>query len=439
MRWLMMGYHEEDERPQALETAGHTVDTTPDADSEAWRTAARTQYDGIWIRWIEADHAVRPLVQYRTLRPTTRIVVEIPDDLEPPNAELAQWVQLGIYDIVRPASDAVSVVSHAATIADALRWTGLQPVSVEGGETTKALKTIEFRTVEIEKKVAVSARPVLIVVVGTSPGVGTTTTAVQVARQLTAQGHDVALTESAAAPPALARWESELPKGITVFSSPAPDPLELVRRREWPYVVVDAGAIDSWLDIADWQPDLTILCGPGDRHRFDRWEKLAVGATAYTGSPVVGAVVDGKDGQSVAEGLADEAHLPAFVLPESGKKMRAALQNLLAPVLPDVKPRRRWWSERSHPARHESPDPYRAAPVAPVYAPAAGPSGWGGFLRLFRWAVDLVLLWGTVSLLAWFLVLIFGVPGGPLGTISPRWVGYAQWLVTLDSHILARL
>ena len=84
MRFLMMGYSKEDGRVQALESLGHTVDVLPEADAEAWHTAGRTQYDGIWVRWAEAAHSVRPLIQYRAVRPTTRIVVAISDGLTHP-------------------------------------------------------------------------------------------------------------------------------------------------------------------------------------------------------------------------------------------------------------------------------------------------------------------------------------------------------------------
>lgn len=444
MRWLLMGYRDDDERVQALETAGHTVDTVAEADGGAWQTAARTQYDGIWMRWAEADHSVRPVVQYRAQRPSTRIIVEIPDDVSPPNPEIGAWVNLGIYDIVGPTTDIQLVIGNPATIADALRWTGLQPVGDGDDAGRGQLKPIEFRT--IEKRVAVSARPVLIAVVGTSPGIGTTTRAVAVARHLAGLGHGVALTESAAAPPALGRWEDELPKNITVFARPAPDPIELVRRREWPYVVVDAGAIAEWMEIVDWQADLTILVGPGDRHRFGRWENLAVGAASYTGSPVAGAVVGGRDGAKVVEGLDREAGLTAFVVPESGKKASLAMQNLLAPVLPDFRARRRWWAESSKPAPRQRDDwhdaPYRAAPVAPVYAPPPLPSkrrgaGFGGFMSLFRLSIDLILIWAIVSILAFILASM--PASGPFGSVSSRWIAWAQWIVVFDGHILSRL
>ena len=462
MRFLMMGYEQESERVQAIESLGHTIDVS-EADSEAWQNAARTQYDTIWVHWAEADHSIRPLVQYRTLRPTTRIVLEVPDELEPPDSEVAQWVQLGVYDIVRTTSDISFVVQNPATIADALSWTGLQPVDGEGDSgRTQPLKPVQFRTVE--KKISTSARPVLIAVVGTSPGVGTTTTAVSIASLLAAMNHEVALIETLAAPPTLERWEEDLPKGVTAFASPAPDPIELIRRREWAYIVVDAGAIPEWSVIREWQADLTVLVGPGDRHRFGRWEPLARAIPEQcAGSIVAGAIIGGKDGDKIVRALADEGGLTAFEIPDrSHKKGKGdkALRDLLAPVLADLTPRRRWWTQPSRqattpPLVATSPEPeadwkYTPSPTpAPAYIPPPAPPqslniqvarpGVSATTRVWRLFRDAVMLWVLASIIAWVITIWNANTGGMMPGVGGRFAVYASWIISIDRAILHHL
>ena len=466
MRFLMMGYEQESERVQAIEQAGHTMDVS-EADSEAWQNAARTQYDTIWVNWSEADHSVRPLVQYRTLRPTTRIVVEVPDELEPPDSEVAKWVQLGVYDIARSQSDFSLVIQNPATIADALAWTGLQPVDSDTESSgPKPLKPVQFRTIEVEKKISTSARPVLIAVVGVSPGVGTTTTAVSAATLLAGMGHEVALAESLSTPPALDHWESELPKGVTPFASPAPDPIELVRRREWAYIVVDAGAIPEWAAIREWQADLTVLVGPGDKHRFARWEPLVRAIPEQYGASIVaGAIAGGKDGDKIVRALADEGGLTAFEIPENshkkGKGGDRALRDLLAPVMADLAPRRRWWAQPSRTAPKPEPETkaeqaanaawkYTPSPTpAPAYIPPPAPPqslniqvarpGVSGFTRLWRLVRGAAELWAIASIIAWVINLWNANTVGTMPGVGGRFAVYASWIISIDRAILHHL
>ncbi|NMP23995.1 hypothetical protein [Sulfobacillus harzensis] len=359
MRWLMMGYQPEDERPQALEQAGHTVDTVPDADAEGWQTAARTAYDGIWMRWADADHSVRPLVQYRAQRPTTRIVVEISGELAPPNPELASWVQLGVYDVVGPGTEVESVIRHPATIADALRWTGLQGAPLDEEEPARGRPTTTV--VEVERRVPLTNRPVLVVVVGTVPGAGTTTLAVGAARYLSQWGA-TALVEAAPLPEPLygptplqtligvapeedaaSEWQ-----GITVFPerrNHAVDIAGVVWSRRFAYVVVDAGVpVIPLKEVREaWQAaDRLIAVLPPVRTRLaGAWPWSALTASPETPpherpGPDAFAIVGGDPG------IAHAAPWPAtvVVLPADLTAEAAAgpLAELLETVLPDTPP-----------------------------------------------------------------------------------------------------
>ncbi len=365
MRFLMMGYSEEDERVQAIESLGHTIDVS-EADSEAWQNAARTQYDTIWVNWSEADHSIRPLVQYRALRPLTRIILEVPAELEPPNSEVAQWVQLGVYDIARSQSDFSLVIQNPATIADALRWTGLTPTKTErdGANADTASEPAPVKVIEKVVRVPLSSRPVLIVVAGVSPGVGTTTAAVGIARYLSRR-ETVALGEYGVA--ALEDWRTDLrANGLTVQSHPAPSPLDLVRRHDWAYIVADVGAPTGWSEIVEWQPDLLVLVGPGETRRLARWRLAGVASTLgeLGDTRIAPVLVGGRSGETcqVIDALARDASWDATALPPldvAAKVWDAAWVTVLAPVLGEPSGRR--------PRRVPTP---RRASAAPLQAPA---------------------------------------------------------------------
>ncbi|NMP23728.1 hypothetical protein [Sulfobacillus harzensis] len=361
MRWLMMGYAEDDERVSAVEAAGLTVDTAGDADAEAWRTAARTAYDGIWVRWQDADHSVRPLVQYRAQRPTTRIVVEIPEDLTPPNPELAAWVQLGVYDVVVPDAEVGAVLRHPATIADALRWTGFQGSTAgedgPGAGSGRPTTTV----VEVERRVPLTNRPVLVVVVGTVPGAGTTTLTAGVARYLSQWGA-TALVEAAPLPEPLygptplqtlvgaAQEEDQATEwqGITVFPerrNHAVDIAGVVWSRRFAYVVVDAGVpVIPLKDVREaWQAaDRLIAVLPPVRTRLTgAWPWSAL--TASPDAPPHER--PGPDAFAIIGGASDIAHAavwpaPVVALPADLTAEAAAgpLAELLETVLPDTPP-----------------------------------------------------------------------------------------------------
>ncbi len=432
-----------------------------EGQSHLFRKLSLAAPDGLWIRWEALESPEwAGLRRLRVAQPVLPIIIEIPSDWAPPNEDLAQLVGLGIYGIVSESSSFASATSRNFSYADAAHWQGRSGLTWEEADAeveAKPKTTIEFRTVEkiVEKKIAASSRPVLIAVVGVAPGVGVTTTSVEVSRTLAAMGYDVALVESSNAPPALSRWESELPSGITVFASPSPDPLELVRRREWPYIIVDGGAIQGWSEITPWQADLTVMVGPGDRHRFSRWEQLVRSIpTEYTGAIVGGAVI-GRDSAAVVEGLETDGNLPAaFAFSSNAKKSDKAMKALLAPVIGEGKGRR-WWRKSYVPSVVEAPtkptkkDPEwrytpsdSSSPPASPYAPPptninvqVGRGKRSGIGRVFTWIVDAAILWGIASVIAWFLVLA-STSGSGIPINPGRWFAWAQWIVSVNGRLL---
>lgn len=357
MRFLMMGYSEEDERVQMIETAGHTIDVSAEADSEAWQNAGRTSYDVIWVQWAEADHSIRPLVQYRAVRPTTRIVLEMPDELEPPNSEVAQWVQLGVYDIVREAADISLVISNPATIADALRWSSAAPLAVpEPAAASPALPTV------IEKERIIirptSRRTTIIAVWSSIPGAGGTTLALAAARVLSAFGRVLVLDRAwplgpdghplpgqtglgvlASAEPdglpldaMISEWEWDTRTRRAVLDTP--DWLDAAKQRQWDYAVIDAGVPGpDGVHAPLWESaDLNLLVLPPMASRtIGTWGWVG---TALHDRPGYRPVVFGADMSRLYSQVPDTVIAP-IGLPWPGEPGHtAALESLLAPVMP---------------------------------------------------------------------------------------------------------
>jgi hypothetical protein len=337
--------------------------------------------------------------------------------LVPPNAELAQWVSLGIYDIVTSSADSLTVISNTSTIADALRWTGHQVLQVSPDAAADFNQKSALRIVEKPVPVPMSARPVLIVVAGVADGVGTTTTATGIAQFLTQYG-TVALGEYGS--PALAEWQSALSaSGLTLHPDPAPTPLDLVRQHQWAYVIADVGAPppSTWTTIVAWEPDLVVLVGPGDAHRLGRWRSMGTAAMVGDLGPVMirAALVGGKPAETrrVAEALRRDAHWDVVTLPAASapRKIRdAAWRAVLAPVIPNsTVPTSRWRLPTLTPLPRRRTrliePPVAASPTPEVRVQiSAAPPRWtphpGRWLGLL---VDWILLLALIAGLIWAL------------------------------------
>ena len=170
---------------------------------------------------------------YRISRPQTRIVVALGEDVQPGSPHLAALVGMGIYDLVKgPLSEALS---HTPTYADAVRWTML--------EDEPATHRVQVRERIVERRMAGSQRPVLIVVAGVGYGVGTTTLAHAVAQAAREQGQPVTLLDVAIMPGA-----SRLHTPATALRAaprgghlPGIEIEAALRGQTGGYVVVDAG------------------------------------------------------------------------------------------------------------------------------------------------------------------------------------------------------
>ncbi len=126
---------------------------------------------------------------------------------------------------------------------------------------------------EVKRRVPIGTHPVLVSVCGVGPGVGTTTVACALASYTARQGHQTALVEigsrgiNAVADPG--RWGARL----QLFPDQA-DVHAVVRLREYPYIVVDAGqalAADGGvaaLPDLGVPADVTVLVLPGARWRY---------------------------------------------------------------------------------------------------------------------------------------------------------------------------
>ena len=206
--------------------------------------AARIPTD-ILILDIEAGPGLGPAVlRYRLKRSDTRIIL-IAAGKKPGNSDVAAVVQAGVYDVVTDISALDAVLDQPpANLSTAAKW--LDPaLSLETGE--KVSKTIIKEKI-IEKKVAMSQRPVLIAVAGATAGVGATSVSLTLAAFLTSQRYKTVYIE--AGEPSI-----EVITGMEVTQDPKPfrprldvcrdvDYMNIVRMRRHEYIVLDLGAVE---------------------------------------------------------------------------------------------------------------------------------------------------------------------------------------------------
>jgi hypothetical protein len=284
---------------------------------------------------------VEILRRFRVRRPCTRIVVSLPGDAAPGDPVAAALVALGVYDLHQDVSLTDALLRHP-TYADAARW---HVAAVTGALAPPHRERI------VERRVAVSQRPVLILVAGVAPGVGTTRMAVATAWFLARQGHRTALAEYGE--PSLAAlagvsdgvaWRPHLhvfaarlgDDGLPVEAPPPP--LEVLRLRQHAYVVADIGVADL-ADLRAHDPDMTVVVCPGDLHRHPR---LAAWLARNPEPKASFVVVGGPDGEAadVVQAVgALRVRFPRGGWPPADPDTDRVLARLLEPVLPDA-PRR---------------------------------------------------------------------------------------------------
>lgn len=205
--------------------------------------AARLPADTL-ILDIEAGPGLGPAVlRYRLKRPDTRIIL-LAVDKKPGDSDVAAVVQAGVYDIVTDITALDAVLNQApADLSAAAKW--LDPaLYLETGEEVS--KTIIKEKI-VEKKVAMTQRPVLIAVAGTAPGVGTTSVSLTLATFLAGQKYKTVYIE--AGEPSI-----EMITGMEVGPEPKVfrfyfdvcrnvDYKDIIRLRKHEYVVLDLGAV----------------------------------------------------------------------------------------------------------------------------------------------------------------------------------------------------
>ena len=287
---------------------------------------------------------------YRISRPQTRIVVALAEDVQPGSPHLAALVGMGIYDLAKgPLSEALS---HTPTYADAARWT------LPESEATGPTRRVQVRERIVERRIAGSQRPVLVVIAGVGYGVGTTTLANAVAHAAREQGQPVTLIDAAIMPgasrldtPATALRAAPRGGHLPIFEIET-----TLRGQTGGYVVVDAGRVGESAGLPELAltADTMLLAVAPAPHRLAWAEALAEDPLVPT--PTAYVVVGGSEAQAAA----------------TAAELRKVLHGKAAPV------------------HHLSPE-RSAASVADILGERLMPSGQGlSPLARLRWKVRTV-------------------------------------------------
>ena len=350
---------------------------------------------------------------FRLQRPHTRIVVRVPADAEPGGPLLSGLVALGIYDLVPVDQPLAEALARPATYADAATWgLGLDP------ESGNALHKPDPPVKEVvrEKRVATSARPVLVTVYGTLPAVGTSSTAAELARRLQTRGHTVCFWSRA----------GDRPEGVPTESGTSPGPL--LRTRDWEYVVADCG-LAGGTDDYDPDADLVVLVLPGvmARARRDGMEPVW---WPLPGAPRGAVAGPGPESRAVAEAWAAEGLGEAVAWPERARRAAGTWDRILTPVLPERSPGRWRRPKLPNPPRSASdpPDPPPSAPSGPVRVRLVGGRVRAPVLHVWSWvmgAFDTALLVGVAGLILYLggAAAHAGVLHGPIALWAERGQG----------------
>lgn len=294
-------------------------------------------------------------LRYRLTRPQTRLILlalgKVPGD-----SEVAAIVQAGVYDVITDLGELENVISQSpADIASAAIW--LDP-------SINTVSSINYQTVEriVERRVAVSQRPVLIAVTGTASGAGTTMTACALAGYLAGKGLKTVLAEAGE----LTSLGIITEKGLTqqpVLWVPCldvciePMPRRLVKGRQYSYVVADYGLCANER-LAQADADLVIAVLPQAQRitRAVHWLREAKQKLPELQELRYVSICSGRDAEKVSD-MWKEVYaeiLPGvdaevFTLPlprdgeewppgykEKNEKLALACRDVLAEVLPDA-------------------------------------------------------------------------------------------------------
>lgn len=221
------------------------------------------------------------VLRFRLARPATRVILLAPGRT-PGDREVSAIVAAGVMDVVDDLASLAAAWDSPGDLRQAARW--LDPSAVPDPDARPEKERV------LERRVAVTQRPAVILVVGLGPGVGTTALAAALAGYLDRSGHKVALLDlapsrglsflasvpdapdPAGAGPTLVRapWTPR----VDVFSyTAAPDPAQalrsLLKARQHAYVVCDLGdAAPADLPALAEAADLTLVALPALEHRL---------------------------------------------------------------------------------------------------------------------------------------------------------------------------
>ncbi len=309
--------------------------------------AARAPLDVLLLDSSELEPSDLDAVRsYRIARPATRIVVSLPDDAESGSPVLAGLVALGVYDLAQAMSLA-DALQRTPTYADAVRWSATDIDSTTGQVKPRV---VEIRERIVERAVPLTQRPVLIGILGSAVGVGTTTTALAVAAYL-ARLAPTALAEYGSTPSLILfaepdrEWnriivypQTPQPYVAEEGARPVPEIRDLVRARRHAYIVADLG-VRTLADARAIDPDLLIVALPGDRHRALRWLSLAQSseANALPAAVVGGSLAEARETAKLwRDGTGGDARVLPLpdrgVWPPQSTALDETLGQLLTPI-----------------------------------------------------------------------------------------------------------
>lgn len=392
MKILLTGYEASDARLKEAQTVvpDALVDHRPGPFDEAeqadfWKGLALAAPPIVWVRWMALEPPNIPaLRRFRVARPETRIIVEIPDDLTPPDPALGELVSMGVYDILRASHTLGDALAGHHSYADVVRWQGNELPWDDDADKSQAPQRQIVEKV-VERRVPLTNRPVLIAVWGSIPGAGASTAALAVGCRLAAhgpaacldhprdeeKGHD-SLGYMTGLHFLAQHYMAKLPKRVEIFPTawpedaqrwpssqpvpPAPEWPTVFRSREFAYLVIDAGVYTTGMSgDGGWQAtlwenaDLNVMLLPPAISRLTRahhW--LAVAGEGIPGL-AVGVLQDGGrlDLADVYRSLAGkDVAIWRLGWPDfTGRNniWESSFDALLQPILPDAPVRRSRW------------------------------------------------------------------------------------------------
>lgn len=366
-------------RIQEAEQTGWMVSTIAglldaSAQAAAWRSLSHSPGQAIWVHWAGLRSPdLASLRRFRVACSDTRIIVEVPGDLTPPDDTLAQVVGLGVWDIVRsPRISLAQVLTHPASFAAAALWQGgvhtFDEPELMKETVVKEIVTVNHETI-VEKRVPMTNRSVLIAIWGAVPGTGASTLSVSIGRLLTQYGPTAVLDHAPTA--CRGAWvadgqtgldtlqaESRLPPELAIRSTTwelnstrdghhvhVPNWRTTLQERAFSYVVVDAGQPMQDAETTELmnQADLNLLLLPSLSRMQGCW--AWVDAQVQRGRRIATSILGTSQSNAIRR-ILPAAQVLGLPWPnEAGHD--SAVEAWLAAVLPDPAKPPWWWFRRN--------------------------------------------------------------------------------------------